>query len=48
MLAEDASAQALEKSVIAGFNSKLADRATQLKANYSDVSSFAYLIFLEI
>ncbi|THG99690.1 hypothetical protein EW145_g7216 [Phellinidium pouzarii] len=39
MQAEPASAQALEKTVIAGFNSKLADRVTQLKANYTGVST---------
>lgn len=38
MAPQGASAQELEASVIAGFNSKLVDRANQLKANHSDVS----------
>ncbi|KAI5122325.1 hypothetical protein M0805_002492 [Coniferiporia weirii] len=42
MLAEDASAQALEKTVIAGFNSKLAGRVTQLKANNTGVSTWLW------
>ncbi|KAH8110570.1 hypothetical protein DFH11DRAFT_1514184 [Phellopilus nigrolimitatus] len=42
MLAEPASAQALEKSIIAGFNSKLVDRVTQLKANNTGVSTWIW------
>lgn len=38
MLAESTDAQALEKSVIAGFNSQLVARVSQLKTNHSDVS----------
>lgn len=38
MLAQSASAQALEKSVIADFNTKLASRVTSFKANNTGVS----------
>ena len=37
MLSQAASAQALEKSVIAGYNSKLAQRAAALQANNTGV-----------
>ncbi|KAK0221163.1 hypothetical protein EDD85DRAFT_862074 [Armillaria nabsnona] len=39
MLAQSTSSQALEKSVIEGFNSKLTARAASLKANHSDVTT---------
>ncbi|EJD08183.1 uncharacterized protein FOMMEDRAFT_187171 [Fomitiporia mediterranea MF3/22] len=42
MLAQAASAQALEKSVIAGYNTKLAQRATQLVANHSDAKTWVW------
>lgn len=37
MTPQGASACALLKSVIADYNSKLADRVAQLEANYTDV-----------
>jgi hypothetical protein len=41
MLAQSTSAQALEKSVIAGFNSKLAQRVTAFQANNTGVRTLA-------
>lgn len=41
MLAQGASAQAAEKSVIAGYNTKLAQRAAALQANNTGVCSAA-------
>ncbi|KAG7439653.1 uncharacterized protein BT62DRAFT_1055220 [Guyanagaster necrorhizus] len=42
MLAQSTSAQALEKSVIEGFNSKLTVRVASLKANHSDVTTWIW------
>ncbi|TFY55804.1 hypothetical protein EVG20_g9187 [Dentipellis fragilis] len=42
MLAQGASAQALEKSVIAGFNSKLATRVTNLTTTHSGVKTWLW------
>ncbi|KAK0446963.1 uncharacterized protein EV420DRAFT_1714429, partial [Desarmillaria tabescens] len=42
MLAQSTSSQALEKSVIAGFNSKLVARAAALEANYSCVKAWMW------
>ncbi|KAI0785774.1 hypothetical protein C8Q75DRAFT_722141 [Abortiporus biennis] len=42
MLAQDASAQALEKTVIAGFNTKLAAKISSFKANNTGVSTWLF------
>ncbi|TFY83227.1 hypothetical protein EWM64_g783 [Hericium alpestre] len=42
MLAQSTSAQALEKSVIAGFNSKLADRASNLTTAHTGVKTWVW------
>lgn len=42
MLAQDASAQAAEKTVITGFNSKLAAKATAFKSANSGVATWLY------
>ncbi|KAK0446950.1 uncharacterized protein EV420DRAFT_1714401 [Desarmillaria tabescens] len=42
MLAQSTSSQALEKSVIAGFNSKLVTRAAALEANHSCVKTWIW------
>ncbi|KIY53741.1 hypothetical protein FISHEDRAFT_32785, partial [Fistulina hepatica ATCC 64428] len=42
MLVQSSSSQALEKSVISGFNSKLASRVASLSSNYSDVQTFLW------
>ena len=46
MLAQSTDAQSLLKSVIAGYNSKLADRAAQLMANNTDVSNFLQIAYI--
>lgn len=47
MLAEPASAQAAEKTVIAGFNSKLVTQIASFEANNTGVSKMAYLLTYE-
>ena len=45
MLAQSKDAQSLLKTVIAGYNSKLADRASQLEANNTGVSLPPHILF---
>lgn len=42
MLAQDASAQAAEKTVIAGFNSRLITKISQFVANNTGVKTFLW------